>query len=160
MSRLAELFVELKFTDVETFIASDNVLYDSKKTAPGVLQKRIEAHLEKSLGYPCDTFVRTVEEVIGYGKADVFKEEGRPGITVHLGMFQKLLPSDVAKKFEQIKTKDDELRVFGGEFYWLCRIPTHESKLWALPELKALKLPTVTMRNISSVRKLIEKHLV
>ena len=35
-----------------------------------------------------------------------------------------------------------------------------DSIVWTLPEAKALKLPTSTMRSMVSLRKLIAKHLV
>jgi uncharacterized protein (DUF1697 family) len=81
MSRLKALFEELGFDDVETFIASGNVLFST------------------------------------------------------------------------------QFRVIGREFYWLCRVRTSDSKVWTLPELKGLRLPTSTMRNMTSLRKLIAKHL-
>jgi hypothetical protein len=59
-----------------------------------------------------------------------------------------------------VRTASDEFRVTGREYYWLCRTLTHESKVWTLPEIKALNLPTATMRNLTSIRKLIAKHLV
>jgi hypothetical protein len=48
--------------------------------------------------------------------------------------------------------------VIGREYYWLCRIRTPDSKAWALPEMRALRLPTSTMRNISSIRRLVAQH--
>ncbi len=58
-----------------------------------------------------------------------------------------------------MRTASDEFRVTGREYYWLCRTLTHESKVWTLPEIRALKLPTATMLNMTSIRKLIAKHL-
>ena len=63
MSRLKALFEELGFQDVDTFIASGNVLFSSPVTDPGKLETRIAGHLESSLGYGVDTFVRTLEQV-------------------------------------------------------------------------------------------------
>ncbi len=159
MSRLKAVFEELGLVQVETFIASGNVLFSSKATATGKLEARIAAHLEKSLGYPVDTFVRTVFEVSTIGRAKVFPQDGREGITIHVGMFQKPLPPDVASKLGAIRTQTDEFHVQGREYYWLCHGRSSDSKVWTLPEVKALRLPTSTMRNLTSIRKLIAKHL-
>ncbi len=159
MSRLKELFEELGFGEVETFIASGNVLFSAKATNDSRLESRIAKHLEAALGYAVDTFVRTEKEVAAIGAAKIFMEDGREGITVHVGLLHKKLPDEIALKFAAVRTEADEFRVIDREYYWLCRIRTHESKVWALPEIKALKLPTSTMRNLTSIRKLVAKHI-
>lgn len=159
MSRLKALFEGLGFDRVETFIASGNVVFSSKASDTSQLESRIARHLEASLGYEVDTFVRTAEEVAGIGRAKVFPEDGLEGITIHVGVFQQKLAPEVARRLAAVRTNEDEFRVIGREYYWLCRIRMSESKVWTLPEIKALRLPTSTMRNMSSIRKLIAKHI-
>src|SRR5450432_714890 len=159
MSQLKGLFEELGFEEVETFIASGNVLFSSKAKPVGQLEARIARHLEASLGYAVDTFVRTTGEVAAIGNAKVFPEEGQAGITIHVGFLHKELAPEVTRKFAAVRTDNDEFRVRGRQYYWLCRIRTPDSKVWTLPEVKALRLPTSSMRNITSIRKLIAKHI-
>ncbi len=159
MSRLKELFEELGFDDVETFIASGNVLFSSKVKNTQSLESLIAEHLENALGYKVDTFVRTTEEVVIVGSAKIFPEDGHVGITIHVGFLQQKFSDEVARKLAAMRTAHDEIHVAGREYYWLCRIRTNESKVWTLPEIKALKLPSSTMRNLTSIRKLIAKHL-
>src|SRR6266487_6745256 len=159
MSRLRVLFQELGFDEVETFIASGNVVFSSKIRDTSQLESRIAKHLEASLGYGVDTFVRTAEEVAGIGRAKAFREDGQEGIMIHVGFLQQRLAPEIARKFAAVRTDEDEFRVIGREYYWLCRVRTSESKVWTLPELKALRLPTSTMRNMSSIRKLIAQHI-
>jgi uncharacterized protein (DUF1697 family) len=160
MSRLKALFDELGFDGVETFIASGNVVFSAKAGDVSKLEARIAKHLEKSLGYSVDTFVRTAEEIAALGRAKVFGEHGQEGITIHVGFFQQHLSPDIARGFSALRTKEDEIVLRGREYFWLCRVRTPDSKLWSLPETRALRLPTSTMRNISSIRKLIAKHIV
>jgi len=82
MSRLKELFEELGFDDVGTFIASGNVLFSSKVTDTRALESQIAGHLETALGYDVDTFVRTAKEVAAIGGAKIFSEDGNKGITI------------------------------------------------------------------------------
>ena len=63
MDELRAGFEELKFANVATFIASGNVIFLAKERDAAKLEKTIEAHLAKKLGYPVDTFVRTRAEV-------------------------------------------------------------------------------------------------
>ena len=159
MSRLKELFAELKFTDVETFIASGNVLFTVAEKDSAKLESRIAAHLEESQGYAVDTFLRTTEAVAEVAAAKVFPEDGQDGITIHVAFLHRELPVEVARTLAEIRTAEDEFRVIGREFYWLCRIRMSDSKVWTLPEMKALRLPTATMRNLTSIRKLVAKHV-
>ena len=158
MTRLKALFEELEFGAVETFIASGNVIFSAKRGDTGRLESRIAGHLEASLGYGVDTFVRTLEEIASIGRGMAFPEDGREGITIHVGFLQQELEPEIARRFASVRTKDDEIRLAGREYYWLCRIRTPDSKVWALPEVRALRLPTSTMRNISSIRKLAARH--
>ena len=158
MSRLKSLFVELGFEDVDTFIASGNVIFSTPERVAKKLESRIAAHLEHSLGYDVDTFVRTVDEVVAIASSKPFAEDGNDGITIHVGFLQDALSSATAKALTAVRTPDDEFLAKGREYYWLCRIRTSDSKVWTSPDIKALKLPTSTMRNMSSVRKLVAKH--
>ena len=158
MSQLKALFEKLGFNDVETFIASGNVLFSSELTKASALESKIAGHLETALGYDVGTFVRSAKEVMAIGSVKSFLEDGQAGITIHVGLLQQKLSPEIAKNFSAVRTATDEFHVTGREFYWLCRIPSHESKVWTLPEIKALKLPATTLRNLTSIRKLIAKH--
>jgi uncharacterized protein (DUF1697 family) len=158
MSRLKTLFEELDLAEAETFIASGNVLFTSDEANAARLETRIAQHLESSLGYRVDTFLRTAAEVIAIGRKKIFPEEDRPEITVHVGFLHETLAPEIARKLSAVRTAQDEIRVSGREYYWLCRVRTSESKVWAAPEIKALRLPTSSMRNMSSIRKLIARH--
>ena len=65
----------------------------------------------------------------------------------------------MARRFAAVRTDTDEFRVVGREYYWLCRGRISDSKVWSRPEVKALRFPSSTMRNIKSLRKLIAKHI-
>jgi uncharacterized protein (DUF1697 family) len=159
MSQLKTLFEELGFDEVATFIASGNVLFSSKVRKMSQLEAQIAKQLEASLGYTVDTFVRTAEEVAAIGSAKVFPEDGRDGVTIHVGFLHEELAPEVARKLAAMRTPEDEFRVRGREYYWLCRVRTSDSKVWTLPDIKALRLPSSSMRNMTSIRKLVAKHL-
>jgi uncharacterized protein (DUF1697 family) len=158
MSRLKSLFEELGYSDVATFIASGNVIFSASERVTKKLESGIAAHLERSLGYGVDTFVRTLDEVATIANSMPFPEDGNDGITVHVGFLREPLSGANAKALAAVRTSDDEFLVKAREYYWLCRVRTSDSKVWTSPEVRALKLPTSTMRNMSSVRKLVAKH--
>ena len=78
MERLRQLFEELGFAKVETFIASGNVIFESRSQSAPALQKKIESYLHKFLGYEVATFLRTDAELakIAVYRAFPLKREG------------------------------------------------------------------------------------
>lgn len=156
MAELRALFAQLKFTDVSTFIASGNVIFASESADSRKLENQIQDHLKQSLGYGVDTFVRTRAEVAAvaafrsFAKADM----EHPAHTVYVGFLKEALSPGQARQVLACRTSVDGLCVEGREYYWLCRIKSNESKVWSSPEMRAVKLPTSSMRNLTTVRKL------
>jgi uncharacterized protein (DUF1697 family) len=156
MAELRNLFGKMKFTDVATFIASGNVIFASKIADSRKIEQTIEAHLPKALGYAVDTFVRTRAEVAAvaafrpFAKADL----EHPAHTVYAVFLKEAFGPDQARKLLDSRTDVDDFCVKGREFYWLCRTKSNESKVWTSTAMKAVKLPTNSMRNVTTVRKL------
>jgi len=156
MDKLRAVFEELPITGVATFIASGNVIFSSRNADARKLTAQIERHLEKSLGYEVDTFLRTRGEVAAVAAAKPFSAadlEHRKH-TIYAGFFREALSPAQAKGLVAIRSDVDEFSVGGREFYWLCRTRSVESNIWSRPELRALKLPTSSMRNLTTIRKL------
>jgi len=158
MATLASIFQKMGHADVATFIASGNVLFSTRSENTATIEAKASSELESALRYGVDVFVRTPDEVTRIAKSKPFPEDGLEGLIIHVGFFHQPLPPDIARKLSAMRTPADQLRVSGREYYWLCRTRTSESKVWTLPEVRALKLPTSTMRNMTSIRKLVAKH--
>lgn len=63
MEVLRQLFEALDFSEVETFIASGNVVFETTKKNARSLEKTIEQQLRETLGYEVARFIRTDAEV-------------------------------------------------------------------------------------------------
>ena len=157
MDRLRAEFVALKFDQVDTFIASGNVLFASRQRDALALGRRIETHLLGALGYPVDTFVRTRSDVATLAALRPFPpaDMDPPENTIHCGFLREPLSAAQTRGLLACRTAVDEFRVIGREYFWLCRrIKSHESKIWSSPELRALKLPSSSLRNLTTIRRL------
>ena len=86
MEYLETLFEELGFSNVETFIASGNVIFESSSKDTKALEQTIEKHLLEKLGYAVTTFIRTDLQVSEIASYKPFNEKllrvVRPGTTV------------------------------------------------------------------------------
>jgi uncharacterized protein (DUF1697 family) len=156
MDELRRLFGQLKFAEVETFIASGNVIFASKSADPHKIENQIQAHLKKALGYDVDTFVRTRAEVAAIAACQCFaaSDLAQPNRTVHVGFLREALDAEQIRNLLACRTPVDEFSVAGREFYWLCRIKSHESKAWTSAPMRAVKMPSTSLRNLTTVRKL------
>ena len=156
MDVLRARFEELKFADVTTFIASGNVIFASKAGDDRKLALKIEAHLAQTLGYPVDTFVRTRAEVAAIAALQPFSaaDHAHPAHTIFAGFLREPLSAAQAKGLLACRSDVDDFRIEGREYYWLCRIKSNESKVWNSSGLRALKLPSSSMRNLTTIRKL------
>lgn len=63
MDRLRELIEALGFAQVETFIASGNVIFSSPSQDVRAMEERIARHLHEALGYEVTTLIRTQSEL-------------------------------------------------------------------------------------------------
>ncbi len=71
--KLREVFEGLGFKNVQTVIASGNVIFESSSKSPATLEKKIENALPKHLGFKSTTMVRSREELETLVKKNPFK---------------------------------------------------------------------------------------
>jgi uncharacterized protein (DUF1697 family) len=160
MDHLRNLFESMGFTNVETLIASGNVVFDSKSKNAGALEKTIEKQLRQALGYDVTTFIRTIPEVADVTRYQCFdqSELDKPGNVLYVG-FMSATPSPAAiKKLATLADKVNDFNVHQREVYWLRRTSAGESEYSGGLIEKTLGVP-VTFRNITTVKKVATKYL-
>lgn len=159
MDHLRKLFEEMRFSGVETFIASGNVIFDPTSESPPVLEKKIEAHLKEALGYEVRTFIRTTDElakIVGYKPFSVAKLEAE-GDPLYIGFLTETPSKEATQKLLDFTNAVDEFHVFGREVYWLCHKTFSTSDFSGAKLEKTLGLKT-TLRNATTVRKIAAKY--
>jgi uncharacterized protein (DUF1697 family) len=160
MDRLKAVFEELGYANVSTFIASGNVIFESKAKDAAKLETQIEKHLAESLGYEVETFLRTAAEIAALGKFNPFPKEPweKSNWTIHVACHKTPIAKAEAKKLCAIRTDYDAFHVDGRELFWLTHGGISVSTVWKLPEMKQIKLPSNTLRNRKTILNLVEKY--
>jgi uncharacterized protein (DUF1697 family) len=156
MAKLKRLFEKLGLEQVETFIASGNVIFLAPGGSTAALEKRIGAHLEKSLGYEVSTFLRTPAELAEALAYRAFKPDV-PGAGSYIGFLAAESSAAVKKQVAALATDIDDLHLHGRELYWRCRGRFSDSVVSGKKLEKALGQPT-TIRNVTTVAKLAKKY--
>jgi len=158
MEQLRSLFEKLGFSEVETYIASGNVVFETAGRNAATLEKKIAAALEGALGYEVATFLRTTPELkeVAEYRAYPAAALSAPGVSLYVGFLAAPLPAAAQKALLAMKTKADDLHLHGRELYWLGRKGFAEAEFSPAKMEKALQI-RATFRNVTTVRKMAER---
>jgi len=158
MDALRQLFESLEFANIETFIASGNVIFETKSSDIKSLEKKIEKHLKENLGYDVATFIRTDTELTEIANYQAFKKsEMDSAVAFNVAFLSDPLDDSSVKKLMMLKTDIDNFHVHGREVYWLCRKKQSDSTFSNAVLEKKLGLRS-TIRQMSTVQKMAEKY--
>jgi uncharacterized protein (DUF1697 family) len=159
MDHLRSLFEEMRFANVETFIASGNVIFDSKSKSSKALEALIEKSLESRLGYKVTTFIRSISEVAAVARYKPFNESEltTDGNVLYIGFLGEQPGEELKQRLLAMSTKVDDFHVYGREVYWLCRKKLGPSDFPGVKFEKTLGVPA-TLRNSNTVIKIAIKY--
>jgi uncharacterized protein (DUF1697 family) len=156
MERLRGIFEQAGLSNVSTFIASGNVIFEGAQPASR-LEAAIETTLAAQLGFDVTTMLRRVEDVRAV-LAHIEKKQLTPveGVMLYVG-FLKCAPTAAAVKAVTALSNDvDSLYVHRSELFWVCRKTFSQSTVTPAKLEKALGVPA-TVRSFTSIRKLLAK---
>ena len=158
MDHLRELFESFGFSNIETYIASGNVIFESKSKDTAKLEKSIEKQLNEALGYEVSTFIRSDSELAEIAIYKPFKQSLLDSASaLNVAFLSKPLDAKSKKLVMGLKTEIDDFHVHGREIYWMCLRKQSESKFSNNLLEKTLGMKS-TMRGINTVRKMAEKY--
>lgn len=160
MAQLRSLFEGAGFANVETFIASGNVIFDSKTKNIRTLEQKLEKHLRTILGYEVRTFVRATSELAEVANCKPFSkaELNAAGNSLYVGFLADKPSNEAKKKVLSLSGATDDFALRGREVFWLCRtkLLSESAVSGALLE-KTLGL-SATFRNVNTVRRIAAKY--
>ena len=158
MDTLRREFEAIGLKDVETFIASGNVVFTAPPGKATALERKIEKRLHDSLGYEVRTFIRTEAEVAAIAGYKPFEEaQLRSAQAVNVAFLADPLEPAAVKLLMAMRTPIDDFHVNGREMYWLCRKKQSESTFSNARFEKALG-GRATFRGVKTIVKLAAKY--
>ena len=166
MERLRALFGTLPgapLADVETFIASGNVVFTAPAkdvrdaAAVAALERRIEGHLEQALGYEVGTFVRSVDALAALARATPFDGVAE-GHTLSVGFLHAPLAPDAAARLMALADARNAFAVDGADVWWWTKGGMSQSGIEPRHFNRAFGATPITMRNVTTVSRLAAKY--
>jgi uncharacterized protein (DUF1697 family) len=158
MDVLRQHFEALGFANVETFIASGNVVFETTAKNTRTLEKKIEQQLRESLGYEVATFIRTTAELAAIAQYQPFPPAQMEAATAfNIAFLADTLDVAAQKKLLALKSDIDDFHVQGREVYWLCRKKQSESSFSNAVLEKTIGRSS-TIRGINTIQKMAAKY--
>ena len=158
MEKLRTLFQGMDFEGVETFIASGNVIFQSRSKSETKLRTSIEKSLRSELGYEVATILRTVDEISEIATYEPFASSIlKQATALNVGLIADALSASTTRSINRFKTEIDDFHVNGREIYWLCKIRQSDSTFSGAALERAIGTP-VTFRNMNTIRRLAAKY--
>lgn len=154
MADLKRMFESFGLEDVQTYIQSGNVIFESDEAEADELATRVESQLEKALGNRIPLFVRTIEEVQAIAAKSPFETKDEE--TVHVAFLNQKPDKKQQQALMAFKSEADDFTVKGREVYNLRRDRENSVFSNAFIE-KILKMPSTT-RNLTTIKKIAEKY--
>jgi uncharacterized protein (DUF1697 family) len=116
MARLREVFGELGYSDVKTYVNSGNVVFSGRKASA----KRIEDALEEAFGWRIPIVLRTREELLAIVAANPLGEQASNLSRYIVSFSGAAEPMDATKLEGVTPGKNEAYAVIGREGYlWL-----------------------------------------
>ena len=157
MDRLRELIEALGFAQVETFIASGNVIFSSPSGDVDAMEERIAGHLHEALGYEVTTHIRSQSELDSIAAFEP-REPAPTDQSVYVIFMREAADVDFRQSLDDLSTDTDRFEFAGREVYWLIRGKLSESPLFGMELTKAAGGGPTTMRNMTTMGRLVAKY--
>lgn len=155
MEALRTAFEAIGLARVETFIASGNVIFETRARDLAALERRIEAHLQARFGFEIDTFIRTDQELASIVAHPAFDAEAVAAAATHVVGFIATAPDPaLIKTF--VCNAADRFHLHERELHWISTNRQSESAFSNAAFERATKT-RATFRNLSTLRKLLAR---
>jgi uncharacterized protein (DUF1697 family) len=158
MDFLRQLFESLGFSNVETFIASGNVVFDTSSKNAQALERKIESRLREALGYEVATFIRTTAELAAIANHKPFRQSDLDAaVALNIALLANRLDDESKQRLMALRTDADDFHINGRELYWLCRRKQSDSAISNAVFEKTLGQKS-TLRGANTIRKMAAKY--
>lgn len=157
MDQLKMVFEGLGFASVETFIASGNVVFETKSRDRSAIEKKIGSELHRSLGFEVITFVRTSTELAAIADYLPFpKEMLESAVAYNVAFLEHEADKERTAAMLALQNDLHDFHINGRELYWVSKVRQSEAKFKTNDFERALQMK-MTLRGINTVRRMVDR---
>ena len=155
MDTLRQLYADLGFENVKTYIQSGNVVFQFKKAEKKMLAEKIEKKITKRFGFKVPVLVRELDEYKAIIKQNPFTKKPQRDISfLHITFLSDQPTEENVAKIKSGQYQLDEFQLIDKSIYLYCPNGYGNSKLTNSFFETKLKV-TATTRNWKTANELI-----
>ena len=154
MTDLKRMFETFGLENVQTYIQTGNVIFESNEGNASKLEEQIERQLEKAFGKRIQLFVRTIREVSTIASACPFAP--KEGETAHVAILRKKPSKKNVDALMLLRSDADDFSIRGTAVYNLRR--DRDNSVFSNNFVEKILNVAGTTRNLTTIKKLAEKY--
>ena len=154
MTELKKMFESFGLQNVQTYIQSGNVIFESNEDDAAALEDEIERQLEKARGKKIQLFVRTMQQVHVMLKTCPFHPKAEE--TAYIIILDKKPGKKYVEALLAFRNPIDDFAVKGKEGYHLRR--SREKSIFSNRSVEQVLRVPGTARNLTTIKALAEKY--
>ncbi len=159
MQDLRTLCNKLGYKNVQTYVQSGNIVFETAKGNPASLSKQISKAIHDAYGFDVPVFIRTVDEMKRIVSANPFlKEKNVDPSKMHVTFLSEAPEADSLKNLGKIPAGPDRFHALHNEIYLYCPDGYGRTKLSNTMIEKTLSVGATT-RNWRTSNTLLEMAL-
>ncbi len=159
METLRKLGEAFGLSNVETFIASGNLIFQSTDPNAAALELKIASGLQGALGYEVATFIRSEQELTQLAAYQAFAQSELDAATAfNIAFLATPLDGSAIQKLMGLTSAIDRFMPHAREIYWLCQKKQSESTFSNAVLEKTLGVKS-TLRGASTIQKMVARYI-
>ena len=157
MEELASLFTDAGLKNVQTFLASGNVIFESGDEDTSLLEENLEQIILEKFGFESQVMVRSMKALQNIQNYQAFPvNDIEQAGAYNVAFLKHELSTDAVEKVMALQNELDRFHVYGNEVYWLCAVKQSESKFSNVVLEKTIGISS-TIRGMRTINKLLKK---
>jgi len=156
MQDLRTLCNKLGYRNVQTYVQSGNIVFETRKGTPANLSKQISKAIHDAYGFDVPAFIRTLEEMQRIISANPFlKEKNIDQSKLHVTFLSETPQADSLRELGKVPAGQDRFHTVHNEIYLHCPNGYGRTKLSNTMIEKTLSVAATT-RNWRTSNTLLE----
>lgn len=156
MAELKQLYEELNFKNITTYIQSGNVIFEHNKTEDSTLAKKISKKILEKFKFEVPVIIRSSKEIEKVVKSNPFlKEKNIDPEKLHVTFLEEAPEKELVDKIKDLEFNSDRFVIKDMEVFLYCPDGYGNTKLTNTFFENKLKV-TATTRNWKTTNKLLE----
>jgi uncharacterized protein (DUF1697 family) len=159
MDKLRQQFELMGLSDVQTYIQSGNVIFETAETNIAELERMIEEQLQAALGFQVPTLIRTAPELGQILEYQPFPEfTYGEGSVLYISFLKAVPGQDLQQQLIDLSNEIDVFHIHARQVYWLMHKQLGKST-FTNSKLERVLKTEATRRNSSTVQKIVGKFI-